>query len=367
MNLHDDFLLERVSQRRANLQLAAYAIYVGTGQALWCKTVKSATIATYLRNIALLVKKFRPIDPRYAAPTDRSLAPVIKHYLDNLKKWESIPDRREPMTLEMIDDCRNAAVGTPSSSIENALVDFYITGIFAGYRISEWSQCSKSHWRIGSHRLNFKDKAYAITLADLDFRSDTNARITIEFLFLNHDYIPALCIVHFDAQKNGEHDETKKFSRNDDKPHLCFIRAKLRIIRRFITLIGWDYTLPLSVFSTLDSAPKSTPHEGKPATTTRNITSDEIEFSMRRAASNIYNLNPAKAREEKDLKLWSAHSLRVGACVLLYVNGYSDTEIKFILRWKSDAFRAYLRNLAFTARKQVQAINRSYDTMDNFL
>ena len=367
MNLHDDFLLERVSQKRANLQLAAYAIYVGTGHSLWCRTVKSATIATYLRNIALLVKKFRPIDPRYAAPTDRSLAPVIKHYLDALKKWESIPDRREPMTLEMIDECRTAAVGTPSSSIEHALVDFYITGIFAGYCISEWSQGSKSNWHIGTHRLNFKDNVYAITLADLDFRTNTNARVSLQFLFLNDDYIPAMCIVHFDAQKNGEHDETKKFSRNDEKPHLCFIRAKLRIIRRFITLVGWNYTLPLSVFSTLDTAPPSTPHDGPPALTTRNITSTEIEFSMRRAAATVYNLNPEKPRDKKDLQLWSAHSLRVGACVLLYVNGYSDTEIKFILRWKSDAFRAYLRNLAFTARKQVQAINRSYDTMDNFL
>jgi hypothetical protein len=65
---------------------------------------------------------------------------------------------------------------------------------------------------------------------------------------------------------------------------------------------------------------------------------------MRTIASVVYNLDPKI--HKKELQLWSSHSYRVGACVLLHGMGYQAHQIKFLLRWKSDAFMDYLRNLA---------------------
>ena len=76
---------------------------------------------------------------------------------------------------------------------------------------------------------------------------------------------------------------------------------------------------------------------------------------MRRAASKLYNLDTVKHKAQ--LALWSSHSLRVGACTLLYSQGFSAMEIQFLLRWKSDAFMTYLRNLAVTSRRQNVAVN----------
>jgi hypothetical protein len=46
--------------------------------------------------------------------------------------------------------------------------------------------------------------------------------------------------------------------------------------------------------------------------------------------------------------------------------GFSATLIKWLLRWRSDAFMTYLRNLAINARQQVMAMDRA-SAMPNFL
>ena len=91
---------------------------------------------------------------------------------------------------------------------------------------------------------------------------------------------------------------------------------------------------------------------------------------MHLVAKRVYNLNPKKHSDAKILEKWGGHSLRVGACVYLYTAGFSEMELKFLLRWKSDSYCCYLHNLAFVCRKQNQALNKAFKligTMPNFL
>jgi hypothetical protein len=76
---------------------------------------------------------------------------------------------------------------------------------------------------------------------------------------------------------------------------------------------------------------------------------------MRLCAQSVYHLHPVKNCAE--LQTWSAHSLHVGACVLLHLQGHTDTQIQHLLRWKSQAFRHYIRNLAFFSQGRNEAIN----------
>ena len=104
---------------------------------------------------------------------------------------------------------------------------------------------------------------------------------------------------------------------------------------------------PLSIY-------RSTPlGASKPAIF--NITTALVEVAIRSAAAQVYNLDPIKNRRE--LQLWSSHSLRVGACATLYAKGFSEMEFKFLLRWKSNTFMTYLRNLAITSRRHNAALN----------
>ena len=117
-----------------------------------------------------------------------------------------------------------------------------------------------------------------------------------------------------------------------------------------------------SALSLLDSRlkPNSTPlsvYWSTKFACVRLITADEIERFMRHLASKVYLLHPG--RDSSDLSKWSSHSLRVGACVALHAMGFSPMDIQWILRWRSQAFMAYLRNIAILAHRQVQALDRA--------
>ena len=77
---------------------------------------------------------------------------------------------------------------------------------------------------------------------------------------------------------------------------------------------------------------------------------------MRTLAAHMCGLDPVK--DKADLQRWSAHSLRVGACVSLHTMGFSGPQIKFLLRWKSDTFMMYLRNVAMLSNKQDEALDK---------
>ena len=358
MNLHDDFLLEHVSPKRAARQLAMYAVYLATGNTLFHKTVKSSTVATYLRNVARLIKSVSGLDPRYDCPTDLKMSPGILKVLNQMKTWEQLPKRREPFTLDMLLDLIGLSRSCDSRSLLPALRNHFTCGLYAGNRTGEWAQTNKSSTKLGSHLKNKRGNTEAFTLKDVSFRTDRGAPYPLRKIVEDPDTIPRFGFNRYDMQKNGDHGEEKKFERNDHSPDLCYVRNQMAIVQRFVALVGWDYDLPLSIYLPDGS------------TTPRNITSTEIEYGMNLVAKRVFNLNPKKPGDAQILEKWGGHSLRVGACVYLYTSGFSEMELKFLLRWKSDSYRCYLRNLAFVCRKQNKALNDAFKltgTMPNFL
>jgi hypothetical protein len=126
----------------------------------------------------------------------------------------------------------------------------------------------------------------------------------------------------------------------------------LRIFKRFIRLVGWNHhQTPLAIYQL-------------PTGAIHFITDTEINLEMRAAAAHVYNLDPTKDKEI--LKLWSSHSLRVGACVILHAAGFTGPQIQFLLPWQSDAFMAYLRNLGVLALQQNTAVT-DMEFMPNFI
>ena len=75
---------------------------------------------------------------------------------------------------------------------------------------------------------------------------------------------------------------------------------------------------------------------------------------LREAASDLYKIS-----SKEDLAKFTAHSIRVGACVLLHSQNVSAEDIKFRLRWRSDSFRMYLRNIIQLAMKHTDVINKA--------
>ena len=347
LNLTDDWTLASLSQERANVQLALYATHLATGSTLHCRSIKAATINCYLTDVAKFLGRFREVDPRFTSSADSKLAPIIGKVLQEQRRWETVPNRREPFTMDLqLIIAAKAAISKDTCSFDAAIADWTLCNMYAGCRGVEWAQTSTTQAPLHSHLLNRSDRAYAFTLADVQCLSASHARITIAQAVLAPSLVHHIKL-RFDEQKNNDNGEWKLFVRNETNTQLCFVTSFLRIIQRFVTLVGPSETLPLSVYR---SAPA-----GSPKSTVLNITTALVETAIRAAAAQAYHLNPIKDRQQ--LQLWSAHSLRVGACATLYAKGFSEMEIKFLLRWKSNAFMTYLRNLAVTSRRHNDALN----------
>ena len=347
LNLTDDWTLATQSQERANYQFALYATHLATGSSIYSRSIKAATITSYLADVAKFIGRFRDIDPRYVSSTDTKLAPVISKVLAEQRRWESVPNRREPFTLAMYAHIAAVAATSPDScSLENAMANWTLCNPYAGCRGIEWAQSSTTSAPLYAYHRNRFDHAYAFTLADVRCTTAAEAHITTVLQAVATPTVVGNIHLRFEEQKNGNNGEWKLFVRNTDNPALCFVTSFLNILARFFALIGPERTeFPLSIYRTVNGS----------NATVLNITTADVERSLRAAASTLFNLHPIVNKRE--LQLWSAHSLRVGACATLYSNGFTEMEIKFLLRWKSNAFMTYLRNLAVTSRRHNAAMN----------
>ena len=89
------------------------------------------------------------------------------------------------------------------------------------------------------------------------------------------------------------------------------------------------------------------------------VTTPDIETFMRGLASTVFGLSRTKQEDVVALKRWGSHSLRVGAACVLHAMGFQPLDIQWLLRWRSLAFMAYLRNLAILSNRQHQALDKA--------
>jgi hypothetical protein len=350
MRLDDDILLESASLERCNYQMALYAMHLATGSNLRHRTIKASTINDYLASVAKFLSRFSDRDVRKTLDSF-NIAPCIKGVLNEVKRWEDMPQRREPFTPEMWNHIHTQHCQTTSNdSLLAACNDWFACGIFAGLRLSEWAQ-DDAHQTLENPTLNYRSDPKAFCINDFSFRGPGNVRMTHEEALDAKLEAIERVLITFRMQKNGQNGETRTFVRNEGK-ELCFIRAAQSILRRFIRLVGWKKKIPLAVYN------------NEAENRIQYVCSSKLERVMQASAAAVYKLDLRKHTDI--LKTWSAHSLRVGACVILHAQGYSASQIQFLLRWRSFAFMDYLRNLATLSRQQNDAVNQAMD-MPNFL
>ena len=99
MNWHDNLLLEGdpvTMAVRGQLQFAMYAVHLSNGYSIHCKQLKVATIEQYLLAASSFITLFTGIDYRKDNPSDKTHGHILAPVLRDLRKYESVPNRREP-------------------------------------------------------------------------------------------------------------------------------------------------------------------------------------------------------------------------------------------------------------------------------
>jgi len=356
MKLGDDLVLERCTLERCVYQLALYAVHLATGNAISCRAIKASTMEKCLLAVATFCSRSNPRDPRKMVQTQKALAPPIQGVLDEVKRWENIPDRREPFTVEMLRYMIELLQSQPhihgQDSELAAMVDWASAGLYDGFRLSEWAQ-PNGHQYLNNPQMNFRGEVQAFCVNDIEFLSDDKIRIPTEEILELDSKSPIVGrdFLRYRTQKNGQNGETRQHTRNYCLAAPCHVTSTMNIVKRHHRLVGTNPNVPLCVYRYTDGS-------------VRFITASIIEATFRNAASNVYKLDPIK--DCAHLRKWSAHSLRVGACVILHGMGFTDSQIQFLLRWRSNAFFTYLRNIAGLSYKQNRA-HADLSTMPNFI
>jgi hypothetical protein len=140
-------------------------------------------------------------------------------------------------------------------------------------------------------------------------------------------------------QKNRQNNQTVTLLSDKTNTSICPILAALHLVLRACCLSQPD-SIPVACYSKKDSLAY--------------ITGTRITVLFRAAARAV---RPTITKEDK--QQYSAHSLRVWACVLFDEAGKLPDYIKKRLRWMGNSFRMYLRDTRVIQDQHRKALRAS--------
>ena len=279
-------------------------------------------------------------DPR-KEDNKSTMCPQIQKIIAEVRRFESIPNQQEPLDVSMIRHHLKQSAFSLFTSKPAAMGDFWIVGYHAGLRRSEWCQEKVAQAVQGREQITestkYPGRPQAFTIDDIEFLTKQKKVIDAKTA-IKHPESVVFARLRFHWQKNGDHDAKKLFVVNTDKPDLCPVQAWIRIVKRYFMVRTDCPTQTLSIYRDTKT--------GK----TFNITADDVKSDLRRAAKALYDLS------EEELAKFTCHSIRIGACCTLYSMGVPPEQIKKLLRWRSDCWMRYIRDLTTVANNQNAAI-----------
>ena len=281
--------------------------------------------------------KDRDLQNIYSAPVD-----YISIILKAVKKFEKQPNRRDMIHDEMIHHLEKIRPNYTQDSLEAALTDWIYLGRFVGYRSIEWCQKTQKSYHKIEHPNWEGPLSYAFIAEDFQFFNKHKQPIYNDIDRISIDDI-AYVEIRFRKQKNNKNYEVIPYYKDELNPAFCPVHAVLRICQRAIRLKVPEEE-PVGVFYSTT---------GKYKNERCFLTADKVATLLQQVAATVFNLK----KDDKSLKRWTSHSIRVTACNLLHRQGFSDTYIQAQLRWRSNAFLDYLRNTLYTAAKHTKALH----------
>jgi hypothetical protein len=187
-----------------------------------------------------------------------------------------------------------------------------------------------------------------ITLIHLE-KTVIKAYIANDFIFydekkhvvkdFNKDSLQQACFVKitWHIQKNRQNGQSITLAAEINQPKICLVRSAMQLALRARQLNQPD-DMPVTVYKM---------QKGKVIY----LMGNKIAELLVKAIKKVW---PDTTPDE--LKRYSAHSLRVWACVLLDEVGKLPDYITKRLRWLGDSFKMYLRDAAIIQHQHVDAL-----------
>jgi hypothetical protein len=110
---------------------------------------------------------FSSRDVRKEGPTSQGLAEPIKAVLVEMERWEKVPSRREPFTVEMQEHLNEQTASLPSSNKRVIFSKWSTCGLYGAFRLNEYAQPAGYSWDHPLLDIELNPKAFC--LGDLEF------------------------------------------------------------------------------------------------------------------------------------------------------------------------------------------------------
>ena len=325
-----------------NIIMACYTAHLVSGQNLLCMSIKSGTVSRYLVAASELSLPAKMMNPCLDIMGKQST--YIKDILKESKRWEAIPNRKEPVTKQMIEYIIQKGKDLQkknSDNIYSALSDWLVLGQQTGFRRKEWAQDRTLLKKDKDIQRNIDNSSSAFIMEDFEFRINAHKRINNSST--KEVNKASVVNIKWRYQKNLDNGQVLSYVKDtEDKQH-CALEACKKIRKRAIKLkIAKDK--PIAVYTEYEKGNKKACY----------IDDIHVKTILQEVAKQVCGI---KCR--KELARFSSHSITVGACVLLHAQNISAEDIKFRLRWRSDSFRMYLRNIIQLAERHKDAIRNA--------
>ena len=321
--------------------VAIYTKYVQRGVNYNNKHVlRSATVRGYAVAVNTLFK-LRGFAPPADLTDPNNMTSIL---VNNMLREEDIARQRAPLDNDIFAELRRSAVSSKNcDSANNLLFDFVSLGRYIGPRLSEYAQTTQD--KVDYHTYPSGTTVIKAFIAD-DFIFYDGKRHIVKILDEDSFQQVRSVKITWRIQKNRQNGQAITLAAEVDRPEICPVRSAMRLVLRARRLDQPD-DMPLGVYRT---------KKGKSIY----LTGNKIAELLRKAVKSIRPETPSE-----DLKRYSAHSLRVWACVLLDEAGKPPDYIKKRLRWLGDSFRMYLRDTSAIQSQHVDALREaSREVMD---
>ena len=318
--------------------MACYTVHLVGGHTLLCKTIASGTIKRYLSAAAELSRPANMLNPCLDIMRNRSR--YINDILKELKRWESVPNRREPVTKEMVEYIISKGKSLSEENHDNiysVMADWLVLHEQTGCRRNEWAQDRTYLEKHKDVQRNVDGSPAAFIMKDFEFRGMNNKRLDnnstkeVNKASINN--------IMWRFQKNLDNGQVLSYVEDTQNKLHCAVSASKRIYK-IAKKLKIEARRPIAVFTECKGNKKI-------------CFIDDIHISklLKEAASKVYGITC-----KKELGKFTSHSIRVGACVTLHAKNKNAEDIKFRLRWRSDSFRMYLRNIIQLAERHRDAL-----------
>lgn len=304
--------------------------------------LRSMTVRGYADSVNILFQKRGFVMPtRWSEPGNLPATLV-----ENLAKEEVVASQRSPLDNKIFAQLHAKATASKSpDSLDNLFFNLLVLARYVGPRSSEYAQTKQTACDYHTYPSGRK-VVKAFTANDFAFHDEDGNRIT-DFSKSSRTRARSVTIT-WRIQKNRQNGQKITLGADVKVPILCPVRICMKLVERAQRL-GQPPDLPVCVYPNKNGQ-------------LLYLTGSKVASLLRNA---VMHIRPTTPKEE--LTKFSAHSLRVWACVLLDEVGKSPEFIKKRLRWMGDSFRMYLRDTNIINKQHREALALSTSETSEFI